>query len=85
MNLVYKNVILTSVLLWIGKVYCQQAPVKGSVACLCSNSPLSKQTSYNVKEILEDIRQGGDAYPGIQLLSWITKPVLQHHMVKPSP
>ncbi|KAK7116838.1 uncharacterized protein [Littorina saxatilis] len=43
-------------------------------------SPVSKQPSYNVKEIIEDINQGGDAYPGIQLLSWLTKPVLQHHM-----
>lgn len=51
--------------------------------CLCSNSPLSKQTSYNVKEILDDFSQGGDMYPGIQLLSWLTKPVLQHHMVSP--
>ncbi|PVD19856.1 hypothetical protein C0Q70_20349 [Pomacea canaliculata] len=42
-------------------------------------SPLSKQESYNVPEILLDISMGGDSFPGIQQLSWLDKPVLQYH------
>ncbi|KAK7499693.1 hypothetical protein BaRGS_00009034 [Batillaria attramentaria] len=43
-------------------------------------SPLSRQSSYNVTEILADVSSGGDAYPGIEQVAWLTKPVLQHHM-----
>ena len=44
-------------------------------------SPVSKQTDYNVEEILEDIAQGGDRFPGVQRITWMSKPVLQCQMV----
>ncbi|XP_076465056.1 uncharacterized protein LOC143296922 [Babylonia areolata] len=43
-------------------------------------SPLSKQERYNVEDIIQDINSGGDNYPGIQILPWVSKPVLQCHM-----
>ncbi|KAL8595763.1 hypothetical protein ACOMHN_012182 [Nucella lapillus] len=43
-------------------------------------SPLSRQLVYDAGEIIEDISSGGDRFPGIQLLSWLSKPVLQCHL-----